>query len=288
LVPAFAGTKGLGELPRVSRCDSVSDYSICSTAFSSLCSGAGCASGSAERRRRVVPVLALPSVLARRVDVRLATGRAAVRRVVPDFAAVRRVPVARVPVARVPVPRVPVARDAVLRAVVLRAPVALRVVLRVPVRLDAARVDAPRVAPPRVPVARAAGLRPAVLRVVAFFAPIPRLVAVLRAPPRVPVLAAPRVVVRFVAVLRVPVPRVPAPRVPVPRVVLVEALRVVDRMAIGCARGASVLLSSLTGRNSFSGLTANARQTNGRPCNPGPPISAPSRFAEPKVCGVGL
>jgi hypothetical protein len=215
--------------------DQRESYSICSAEVSSIGSGAG-ASGSAVRRvRRVVPVR-VPLVPVLRGAPRVADF-AAVRRVVPVFfAAVLRVavPVALVELFRAVVFRAGAAfRAVVLRPVVFRAVVFRAAVLRVPV----ARVD--RVPVLRVPVLRAEAPRAAVLRVVVFFAAAPRFGAAFR----VAVFAAPRVVFRA-AVLRVPVPRV----------VRVDVRRVPARIAIGWARGFSVVVSSLTDRNSFSCL----------------------------------
>jgi hypothetical protein len=114
------------------------------------------------------------------------------------------------------------------------------------------RVPVERVEVLRVVVFFAAAPRFAVvvLRVVVFFAAVPRFVA---AVPRFAVEAL-RVPVARVPVARVPVERVPVVRVPVVRdeperdeVERDEVLRVPDRIAIGCARGRSVVLSSLTG-----------------------------------------
>ena len=257
-------------------------YSICSVELpvsSSCVSGIG-ASGSAAalRVRRVVPLAA-----ARR-GARFTAGFAAVRRAGAAFAVVLRVVVARVAVFRAVVLRGAVLRAAVLRPLVLRVAAELRVAgfaaaLRVPAvreaaprlgvpradvpRAEAARVDVARVAVPRADAPRAGAPRAAVLRA-APSAAVARFGAALRpgpfaaprvagfAAPRVADFAAPRVGCFFAAVLRAPVPRAAAPRV-----VRVELLRVVDRIAIACARGcsvvvlSSVVLSSLTGRHSF-------------------------------------
>lgn len=239
----------------------------------------GVVSGATVLRGRRVAGFA---VAARRVTVRLAAGFAAVVRRVVVFravAVVRRVAAGLAAALRAVVLRAVVA---VLRAVAGLRAAAARVVLRpVVVREAAARPVAVRVVALRVAgfaVFRAAVVRVAVLRPTGFLAAAARFGAALRA------------VVAFLAVerlavvaLRAPAALVPAARVPVALVLDRAAVfRVPARIAIGWARGRSVVVSSLfTVENSlFMPLPGNSIPMRQGPCVDGTAFpAAGSKFA---------